>query len=109
MRRYFPIGDERPKPLCGLQILNNGAYAGPGACINEPTESRPARYQAIGALAKPGSRRAVPIGGPLLSILPPCFGQTGVKPVAKTTFSHVNPPAAALCADIGLSTERPCI
>jgi hypothetical protein len=42
---------------------------------------------------KPGSRSAVAIGGPNLSIVPPCFGQTGVKSGAEATFISRKSPA----------------
>jgi hypothetical protein len=71
-------------------------------------ECRPSRYQAVGALPKPSSRRAVAIRGPILFIVPPCFGQTGVKCGARTSLIY-RKSAGRLCGDIGLSTEHQCI
>jgi hypothetical protein len=63
----------------------------------------PLPLQAVGALHKPSS-----ISGPLLFIVPPCFGQTGVKCGAGTSLIY-SKSAGRLCGDIGLSTERQCI
>jgi hypothetical protein len=42
------------------------------------------------------SRKAVAISGPIVSIAPPCFGQTGLECEAASRRSSVNSPAALI-------------
>ena len=67
-----------------------------------------ARSQHLGAARRASSRKAVAISGPILSIIPPCFGHTRMKCGAGRRRSSVNPPAAPYAGDIGLNTERQC-
>jgi hypothetical protein len=43
---------------------------------------RDARYQVVGVLPKPSSRRPVAISSPTLSIVWPCFGQNCIESLA---------------------------
>ena len=48
-------------------------------CRMPPCTFLPACCEAVGAIPQPSSRKAVANNGPMLSIVPPCFGQTGLE------------------------------
>ena len=82
--------------LCGWCRL---ALTNPGGVILSPAGAIGhvgARSQHLAAARRASSPKAVAISGPILSIVPPCFGQTGMECWAERRRPSVNPPAALM-------------
>src|ERR1700737_2375470 len=89
---------------CGASILRDACFA---SSSDEVSKAPSARRLNISSGERTSSRKAVAIIGPIVSIVPPCFGQIGVKCVAGCRRPSVNPPAALNAGDIGLSRGAP--
>jgi|SRR6266852_2936950 len=80
-----------------LQATGSDLFALPNAAMR--SSSCAPRYQAVGVLPKPSSRRPAATSCPILSIVWPCFGQNCIKCVA------VRPPSGNLTASF-VTLER---
>src|ERR1700738_5039760 len=89
---------------CVASILRDACFASSSDEVSKATSARQLN-SASGERTSP--RKAVAIIGPIVSIVPPCFGQIGVKCGAGCRRPSVNPPAALDAGDIGLSRGAP--